>query len=250
MSLSNTLDQLKKTLSGSRAERIYAQARPRHRALAPYETVGALVTATARGSSLFAVDREAIHAAVVAEFQLSPEPLWQSLLLVAFTPMLVRIRARLRRPGCEDLDQSVLLAFLEAARSPVCRVYVARNLRLLTQAKIFAERRREHRAPALFAFDEESHPGDPFRVEAHGRAAAAEVVRMIEAEGGHELRALLTTTYGDDASVRAFVNGAYAACSERVRARASQRLRRARHKVFVKLSARYGRRALVHAKAA
>ena len=255
-----SLDQLKKTLSSSRAERIVLPGTPATPRASPYETIGALVTVTARGSSLFAIDREAILAAVVAEFQLSPEPLWQSLLLVRLHAHARPHPSALGRPGCEDLDQSVLLAFLEAARSPVCRVYVARNLRLLTQAKLFTERRREHRAPALFPFDEETHPGDPFESAAarlRTRSAPGSppggrrgLVRIIEAEGGASCARCSLTTYGDDASVRAFVNGAYAACSERVRARASKRLRRARHQVFLKLSARYGRRALVHAKAA
>ncbi|MGO8992423.1 MAG: hypothetical protein ACLQVI_03785 [Polyangiaceae bacterium] len=255
MSLSTLLDQLKKTLSNAQTERTYSQARSRHRALQPYESIGALVAVTARGSSIFAIDREAILAAIVAELQLSPERLWQPLLLVAFTPMLIRIRASLGRPGSEDLDQSVLLAFLEAARSPVCRSYVARNLRLLTQARLFAERRREHRAVELLVFDEETHPCDLFGEDAagstcearsapkaHHQAAAAELVRIIEAEGGEELRELLLTTYGDDDSVREFVDRAYADSDDVVRARASKRLRRARKQVFAKLRARAARR--------
>ena len=62
MSLSTLLDQLKKTLSNAQTERTYSQARSRHRALQPYESIGALVAVTARGSSIFAIDREAILA--------------------------------------------------------------------------------------------------------------------------------------------------------------------------------------------
>jgi hypothetical protein len=250
MTLSTTLDSIKKNVTSSHAERVYARARPQHRALAPYETVGALIDATSRGSSLFAIDREALLVVLVTELQRSPETLWQSLLLVAFTPMLVRIRTSLRDPGNQDLDQSVLLAFLESARSPVCRSYVARNLRLLTQSRIFAERRREHRAPEMEVFEEATHPGDPFGVEAEQRAAAAEVVRIIEAEGGEELRELLMTTYGDDESVKAHVARAYADCDEKTRARACKRLRRARLEVFAKLRLRTERRERQHAPAA
>jgi hypothetical protein len=237
-SLSALLDQSKKALSTGASARAYADARSRHRAFAPYETVGAVLGATERGSALSPHERDAIHAAIVTELQESPAHLWQCLLLVSFTPMLVRIRASLRQPGNVDADQRVLIAFLEAARSPVSRSYVARNLRLLTQVRLFTERRRERRAPELLLFDEETHPCDPFRVEAHARVAAAEVVRIIEAEGGEELRDLLFTTYGDDTSVKTFVDHAYAACDERVRARASKRLRRARLEAFAKLRAR------------
>jgi hypothetical protein len=250
MSLANTLDQLKKTVTTSRAQRVYAEARPRHRALASFETVGAIVEATSRGSSLFAADRDAVFAALVVELQQSRESLWQSLLLVAFTPMLMRLRLSVRDPGNEDLDQSVVLAFLESVRSPVCRSYVARNLRLLTQSRLYAERRREHRGPELVEFDENTHPCDPFNVEAEQRAAAAEVTRIIEAEGGEELRELLLTTYGDDDSVKAHVDRAYAGCDERTRARARKRLCRARLAVFAKLRARTERCERVHAPAA
>jgi hypothetical protein len=238
MSLSTTLDQFKKAVRGSRAERTYALARPSYEALAPYETVGGAVRATARGSGLSAADREAILVAIVTELQHSPEPLWPSLLLVAFTPMLVRVRAALRDPGNEDLDQSVLLAFLDAARSPVCRAYVARNLRLITQERLFAERRREHCAPEAVVFDEETHACDPFGVEARPRTAAGDVIRIIDAEGGEELRALIRGTYGDDRSVREYVDRVYAGRDARVRASACERLQRLRNVAFAKLRVR------------
>jgi hypothetical protein len=154
----------------------------------------------------------------------------------------MRTRAALRPRNSDELDQSLLAAFLEAARSPFCRTYVARNLRLRTRERIFTERRREHRSPTLLSFDEETHPCNPFQASAHENARAAEVIRIIEAEGGEELRDLLLTTSGNDESIRSFVDRTYAACTRQARARACKRLQRARAKVLSKVRGRAERR--------
>ncbi len=181
---------------------------------------------------------------IVTELQRSSSALWQSLLLASFTPTLIRLRARLGRSPCPDLDQSVIVAFLEAARGLTFRAYVARNLYLVTQASLFAARKRERRAPEMRELDEETYlpQGELFRVEAHERATAAEVLRIIEAEGGAELRELLLATFDKQQSVRELVDRVYAGQDDRARARAGKRLLRARMKVLTKLRARIERR--------
>lgn len=242
MSLPILLDQIKKSLSTRRSASVYAEARGRYGALAPYETVGALLNACAHGSSLHPIERDAVFSAVVTEFQTSSESFWRSVLLAAFSPLLMRLRAKLRPRSCDETDQSLLAAFLEAARSPFCRTYVARNLRLRTQERIYTERRREHRAPTFLELDEETYAGDPFKTLAYEQARAAEVLRIIEAEGGEELRELLLTTYGDDESVRAFVERTYPQATSQARDRVCKRLERARAKVLAKVRGRKERR--------
>jgi hypothetical protein len=255
MSLSTTLDQLKKTLSRNGAERTYAEARARYRALVPYETVGAALATIDRGSPASIAERDAVLAALVTELQLSPCPLWESLLLVSFTPMLLRLRSRVGRRSSEDLDQSVLLAFLETARTLRFRSYVARNLYLLTQERIFTERNRERRAPESLVFEEETYAADPFRGEsasslygarstpdAHQRAAVDEVAGLVEAEGGVALRELLLATYDGRQSVKEYVDRMYPDRDKIGRARVGKHLLRARTRVFAKLCARAERR--------
>jgi hypothetical protein len=243
MNLSTTLDQLRKSLSSPTITRAYAGARPRHRVFAPYETAAALLAAIDRGSPLPIEARDAIIAAIVEELQHGADGLWQTLLLVAFTPALVDLRRKIHgRPTREDpgdLDKSVLLAFLEVARSLRTRSYVARSLVLATRSRVFDERRREQRAPDTEVFDEETHAHDPYEVEAQQRAEASEVVRIVEAEGGEELCDLLLASCPDDErAVFAYVQEAYAHCTDRDRARASKRLRRARQKAFARLRER------------
>ena len=255
MSISTTLDQLKSTLSTPRALRLYAEARARREAFAPYETIDAALAAVARGAAASIAERDAIFATIVTELQESPEPFWRSVLLVTFTPMLVQLRSKFRRPSKSDpdgaeLDQSVLCAFLETASSLKFRTFVVRNLWLLTRAKLFAERSRERRAPRLHEFDEETHPCKPFRFEVQQRAAADEVIRIIEEEGGEELRELVLMDSEGEDSVKEFVERAYAKCDAQTQARAAKRLRRARLEVFAKLRVRAARHERTRARAA
>jgi hypothetical protein len=221
-----------------------------HAALAPYDTPGAMLGAMARGSAMTVTERDQVFAAIVSELQSSSHLFWQSLLMVACTPMLVRIRVSLRCPKSDELDQRVAIAFIETARALRHRGYVARNLRLLTRARIFADLSRERRGADTLSFDEETHPYDPFEIEAHQRASAAELLRMIESEHGAELRDVLLSGAYDGDSIRAYVERAYADCDERVRARTAKRLHRARRDALAKLRTRAARRGLVRARAA
>src|SRR5580700_8786798 len=121
--LKTTFDQLaKSTASGSYA-RIFAQAAPRYPALAAYDSPRAVLDVLQGDSSFTVEERDAILVALLAELRASKEKVWQALLVLAFEPMLVRIRARLGQPKvtrfgrsqADDLDQRVLLAFLEEA---------------------------------------------------------------------------------------------------------------------------------------
>jgi len=60
MSLSSTLDRFKKAALCAHGERVYAEARSRHSALAPFETVGAVLAASGRGSAASIAERDAI----------------------------------------------------------------------------------------------------------------------------------------------------------------------------------------------
>jgi hypothetical protein len=240
MSLATTIEQLKKTLP--RAGVAYAEGRSRHPALAPYESPTAALAAIDRGSSLRVVERDAILLAILDELQKSPAPIWQSFLLVAFAPMLVRFRARLRRPDCENLDQCVLVAFLETARSFPHRSYIQRNLRLGTGARLRAERRRDHRASDLEVLDEEMHAPRAPGADAYLKSAAAEVVQIVEATGGEELCDALIARHGAAGSMKDYVASEHVGLSPRELARLCDRLYRAEAKALRRVRARVKQR--------
>jgi hypothetical protein len=236
--LARSLAHTKTTLA--RPSRIYEAARPRHRALAPYETPASLLSALTRSAPpLDVLERDALIAALVTENQRAPQPIWQSLLLVAFERMLFRLRRRLGgRRDDEDLDQRVLLAFLNALRSVRVSSYVALGIRWAAEGEVFASRRAELRAPEIKLFDDDTYLGDPFGVDAHARASAEEVVRIVEAEGGEELLRVLLATRAGDESLTKYVAREYADRTQAERAAAYDRLQIARSRIVDEVRAR------------
>src|SRR5579883_3051333 len=115
MSLSLVLDSVAHEVQRHAAA--FSEGRERHPALAPYESAAQLLAALSRTSRLDDDARDALLVCVVTEAQRGRSPLWQSILLAAFAPLLRRLRARLRRPKDEDLDQLVLVSFLDLVRS-------------------------------------------------------------------------------------------------------------------------------------
>jgi hypothetical protein len=236
MSLSTTIEQLKKTLP--RAGAAYAEGRSRHPALAPYESPTAALAAIDRGSSLRVVERDAILLAILDELQKSSASIWQSFLVVAFAPMLVRFRASLRRPDCDNLDQCVLIAFLDTARSFPHRSYIQRNLRLGTGARLRVERRREYRSTDLEIFDDEMHAPRTFGADAHMKSAVAEVVEIVEATGGEELCDAIIARHGVAGSMKDYVASEHPGLSPLEQGRLCDRLYRAEAKALRRVRAR------------
>jgi hypothetical protein len=101
-----------------RHEPTYQRARATCPAFAPYATATVLLTVLAtRDSRVPLDDRQHLVRAVITLHQTARHPLWQALLLHAFQPMLLSLRALDRGPA-EDRDQRVLLAFLQALENP------------------------------------------------------------------------------------------------------------------------------------
>lgn len=177
---------------------VYAAGLARQPALAPYASPPALL-AFLEGRTTN--DRLAVLAALTAEQHAAPHPLWQALLLVAFEPMLLALRARLGRPRDEDLDQQVILAFLSTVRS-VHATPVAGYLPLALQRET---------ARVLFLALEPPRPTEPFDEEAHvppeelDRGQAALFALVLD-ESGPELAAALVETCERSESLRAYVD--------------------------------------------
>jgi hypothetical protein len=244
VSLATTLEAIQKDLVTSpRAARTLRDAKGRHTALSAHETVAMLVAALDLGSRLAPSEREALVDALVAEAQGARDSTWSSLLLVAFAPMLRRLRARLGRRGSEELDQSVLAAFLEAVRAIVPGAYTALALRWRTEKRVFGDIRKERRAPEMLELDEEHHAEDLFEVEALARATAAEVVRVVEAVGGDELLDVLLATHAGDEALKDYVARTYGGRATKGFAAEYERLCRARLRLRRELRARFEPRA-------
>ena len=201
-----------------------------------------MLAALGQSSRLSADERDPILIAVATEHQRTRHSLWQAILLKSFAPMLLFLRKRQGRPDDVDLDQAVLLAFLDAARSIRTESHIARCLRIVTEAKVFEGERKGRRHAGAEVLDEEAEYPNVFGPTTHTKVAANEVLDIIEAEGGPELRDVMFATCALDETVAEYVARAHAWKPLVERVALADRLRRQRINVLQKLNARVERK--------
>jgi len=235
MSLAIVLSSLSNEVA--RNSKSYAAGRERHAALLPHATPKDVVAALASTAKSSPQARNAIIVALLEEHRTGANPLWQAILITAFKPMLVHLRFRLKRKGDEDLDQRVLVAFLNALRTVRMGDYAAIALRWATEKEVFLSVHKELRTaiPAC-EFDEETHPHDVFGVEQRDRERAAEILALLEAHGDELVEVVLATHAGDE-SLQELVDRKCAGKSASERACEYRRLARARQLVVEEIRA-------------
>jgi hypothetical protein len=170
MSLSDHFSTLRSNLP--RDVQAFELARSRRPELAPFRTPAELVSALDAGSPVSAPARYALVAAIVRENQMAPRPLWASVLMIAFAPMLLDLRRHLGREADQDRDQNVLMAFLEALqgiRTDRALEYATAALRRRTWRCAVQQRRADRAHDEHVEFDEEIHTDarhDPWGISA------------------------------------------------------------------------------------
>ena len=102
------------SLGSSRSLAEYERARAAHPSLAPHASLDAVLAALALSSALSFAKRDEIVLALITEHQRSGHPLWQTLLIIAYAPMLHTIARRTLGGLRADARQGALAAFLEA----------------------------------------------------------------------------------------------------------------------------------------
>ncbi len=135
--------------------RVFDESRARHAALAGHADVASVLAALADDREHTYPERDALTRALLSEHRASGEALWASVLLVAYYPMLSRLRHRLVSDAVprDELDQVVITAFLAAlGELPVDEHAdrIAMRLRQRTERQVFAFLRKER---------EQRHPG-------------------------------------------------------------------------------------------
>jgi hypothetical protein len=189
--------------------------------------VSSLLSVVDRGARVAPEARDAVFLAVIDEVRRDQDSLWPSVLLVAFAPLLIRHRARMRRPRCEDLDQRVIVAFLDAARDVRDAKFVPRQIELGLRRRLFAEGGREHRGRDALPFDEETYAVDLFGKDEDRKVLAAETLRALEVRCGEALCDVLLERCATGESFRAYVDRKHSALPPRERARLCARMSRA-----------------------
>jgi hypothetical protein len=234
---------LKKTLTQCPTE--FARGRAAHAALAPFATPEALLGALDLASITSHAERDAITLALVTEHQRTSRPLWQSLLLVAYEPMLANVWRRLYDK--RDAEPRIVLAFLEAiakvslAHPPAL---LALHLKQATERGAFgstaASREEPELVPLADARKERAHESPEARVvfEDEKRRLMAELSQLFADEAPAVLDVLVRARTGREPLV-ALVAEKYPELTSKQRAVAYQRLQRLRRRALTHLGTRF-----------
>lgn len=126
----------------------FRDARRRHPALAPHDTIASVLGALADERGPGYAEKEELLRALIVERRTHPSAFWTAALLEVFYPMLSRLRHRIWGDAlaAEDLDQLVVTSFLAVLEDyPVDRMLdrTALRLRQQTERRVFGVVRRE-----------------------------------------------------------------------------------------------------------
>ena len=153
MTLRSLKQALKTSLSTPKSQEAYERAKLRLPTLAHHHTPFSVLAVLGDQSARRYPEKEALTRTLVAEYQGGREPLWSSLLLVAYYPVLWRLRSGIRSEAfCAcDLDALVTEKFLEVvAEFPLSKIKdrTCMHLRQQTRRMVFRtvkEAEQEHR---------------------------------------------------------------------------------------------------------
>jgi hypothetical protein len=214
MSIPQTFDAVRKSLA--RRWGAFEAARSRHTVLADYETPASLALALRPGAALSGRARERMIAALVEENHLAPQPLWQSLLLVAFEPLLLKLRKKLGTPRDEDADQRVFEAFLVTVRAVRAGVYTTLGIAWGTEARLTS---REELEVERVEYNDEIQPAAPFGAPADRKLEVSQLLDAIEAEHGRDVVLAIVAMEIGGETLPEYVDRVHpnASCEERAR---------------------------------
>lgn len=133
-------------------QRVFEAGRSRQPALEAHPNAASVLLSLADDAEATYPTRDALARALVEEHRANGHALWASLLLVAFFPMLSRLRNRLFSDTVsgDELDQLVITSFLAAMTElPLAERVdrVAMRLRQRTQRQVFRFLRKEREQP-------------------------------------------------------------------------------------------------------
>ncbi len=151
--LRNDLERLRKDAVSARHQRAFEAGRAKQPVLAAHSSAASVLATLDDEAEGTYPAREALMRALILEHRASGAPVWSTLLLGAFKPMLVRLRNRLVSdtvPG-DELDQLVITAFLGALSEIPVTDRLPMRLRQRTERQVFAflRKEREQRHPDI-----------------------------------------------------------------------------------------------------
>ena len=149
-SFRQTVHSLRGEVLSERNVPLFVDAQHRHEALERHSTIASVLGVLDDERRAAYVEKEALTRVLIAELQESKASFWSAVLLLAYYPMLSRLRHRIYGdsiPRC-DLDQIVIATFLSVvADFPLDEKQdrVAMHLRQRTQRRVFRGLREDQR---------------------------------------------------------------------------------------------------------
>ena len=245
MQLSRLRELLFDGIASHETEVTYGEARERHDALARHGTAAAVIAALDDDVESPA-HKDALTRSLLAEYQRSGGKLWSSLLLVAFTPLMLRLRAHVKPPPLvehDEVDHAVVEAFLHAAAEvdPVRGSHVCLRLRRLTERHYYRFLKTERQQWKLRDLIEQGdlapeplpRPDDVVETLESGRAAAR-LAGELQRAGGLQIRLIQDTTLRHE-SLSTYLTRTYPHLGVEERKRLYQRLKRRRSRTLQRI---------------
>ena len=152
--MSNSFRQMIRSLRSEllceRNAPLFIAAQERHEALGQHGTIASVLGVLDDERRAAYVEKEALTRALVAELQQGKSSFWPAVLLLAYYPMLSRLRHRIYGDSIArcDLDQIVIATFLSVvADFPLAEQpdRIAMHLRQRTQRRVFRTLRADQR---------------------------------------------------------------------------------------------------------
>jgi hypothetical protein len=242
-----TIDAIKLTLANFQPT--YLRGRAAQNALAPFATASEVLDALGHAALTPRATRDAITLALIAEHRRTGLSFWQSILLVAYEPLLANVLRRLR--DRRDAEQRILLAFLEALASVSVErppSLLALHLRHATERGVFGPPSEWQREPEMVSLSSLRRRAAPDATDAiaERHEEMEKVVRALEslfgdaATAAEALDVLLHARTGREPLER-LVRNRHPELSPRARAHLYERWQRLRRRALAELEARFGR---------
>jgi len=254
MTLRSLKQSLKTSLSNPNSQEAFDRVKLRQPTLAYHQTPLSVLAVLGDQSPRRYPEKEALTRILVAEYQANREPLWSSLLLVAYYPVLWRLRSGIRSDAfCTcDLDALITEKFLEVVSEfPLSKIKdrICMHLRQQTRRAVFQtikEAEQEHwliecmDVEDLLNLEPAAWPEPPREGELPGAPDDLEVLVkvLLKHVGGAVPRCKLdlviaTTIRGEN--LRSYVSRRHPGAGAADLRRAYERLKRQRSRTINKL---------------
>ncbi len=249
--LNRLIVPMRRELGSSVNRAIWEEARIRHPVFRKHPSVESALELMADQARKVFAEKDILTQAFIVEHKHSNHPFWASVLIIAYSPMLGRLRKRIygKAMSSDDLDQLVVFTFLSVVgsfsfRKRRCRT--AMTLRQNTQRAVFRALRKRQKEQAeqrqledLSRLIQGFDPFDELRDNDRLHLDAGQMTRLlIRATDGIIQRSnldVVIATYLHGESVKAYAERMCATADGDSMGRAYQRIKRQRLRTMQQL---------------